>query len=108
MTKDIKKRHIEEIIEDDDSYTVKFLKADSYEEEETEEVTEEETEEITIENSEVVDEARTETKEEKTIEHRAAFPMEFERDEVESRTITISVSSESPVLREFGLEILIS
>ncbi len=100
------KRHIEEVIETDDSYTVKFLKADSYEEEETEEVTEEETEEITIENSEVLEESRIETKEEKTVEHRAAFPMEFERDEVENRTITMSVSSESPVMREFGLEIL--
>ena len=82
------KRHIEEVIEADDSYTVKFLKADSYEEEETEEVTEEETEEITIENSEVLEESRIETKQEKTVEHRAAFPMEFERDEVENRTIT--------------------
>ena len=97
------KRHIEEVIETDDSYTVKFLKADSYEEEETEEVTEEETEEITVENSEVLEESRIETKQEKTVEHRAAFPMEFERDEVESRTITMSVSSESPVMREFGL-----
>jgi len=105
MNKEIKKRHIEEIIEDDDSYTVKFLKAESYEDE-TVEITEDETEEMTIENSEVVDETKTDTKQEKNIEHRAAFPLEFERDEVDSRTISMAVSSESPVLRDFGWEVL--
>ena len=96
------KRHIEEITEDDDSYTVKFLKAESYEEEEVEEITEE----TVIENNETLGDSRVETKKEEAVEHRAAFPMEFERDEVESRTINMSVSSESPVMREYGLEIL--
>ena len=62
-------------------------------------------EEIKLETSEKIEEVKKETVELETRE--AVFPIEFrEEDETESRTMTMSVSSESPVGRDFGNEIL--
>jgi HK97 family phage major capsid protein/HK97 family phage prohead protease len=47
-----------------------------------------------------------EEQEEIVQETRAVFPIEFTRDDNNSKTITMSVSSEEPVMRDFGLEIL--
>tara|TARA_B100001250_G_C19815060_1_gene797848 strand:- start:326 stop:2245 length:1920 start_codon:yes stop_codon:yes gene_type:complete len=53
------------------------------------------------------EETRSEEKEEEQLEMRdAVFPLEFKRDESDSRTINMSISSESPVMRSFGLEVL--
>ena len=53
------------------------------------------------------EETRSEEKQEEQLEMRdAVFPLEFKRDESDSRTINMSISSESPVMRSFGLEVL--
>ena len=53
------------------------------------------------------EETRSEEKQEEQLEIRdAVFPLEFKRDESDSRTINMSISSESPVMRSFGLEVL--
>jgi len=52
------------------------------------------------------DEEVREEKEEQLEMRDAVFPIEFKRDDTDSRTINMSISSESPVMRNFGLEVL--
>ena len=115
-------RHIEAVTEDDETYTVKFKKAilERYEEDEDEKEDEEKSSiideqkdaefEITFEPDEEMDlrlnEEEIETTEEQIEMRDAVFPLEFKRDETDNRTINLSVSSESPVMRSYGLEIL--
>ena len=51
-----------------------------------------------------VEEEKAETVEIETRE--AVFPLEFRADETQDRTMVMSVSSESPVARSFGMEVL--
>tara|TARA_B100000214_G_scaffold98398_1_gene68514 strand:- start:729 stop:2660 length:1932 start_codon:yes stop_codon:yes gene_type:complete len=67
---------------------------------------EDEVSETEEQRSEPIDLELVEETEEVAQETRAVFPIEFTRDDNDSRTITMSVSSEEPVMRDFGLEIL--
>tara|TARA_R100000742_G_C4279660_1_gene105083 strand:+ start:4171 stop:6084 length:1914 start_codon:yes stop_codon:yes gene_type:complete len=54
-----------------------------------------------------LDEVEVKTEETETLESReAVFPLEFRQDETSERTMEMSISSESPVARSFGLEVL--
>ena len=106
-------RHIEAIEEDEDSVTIRFLKS------ETEIQVEEEVEETDeIEEAEEADEVREETDEVR--EEAVAAEMRdvsssqivrrasvMEAEEIEDRRVRMSVSSEAPVDREFGREIVV-
>lgn len=107
------KRHIEEVVETDDSYTIKFAKYDYSNDEMEEEMVEEI--EVATEQQEQIErlmEKETKSKKENT-KVRAYFPLELRADgygdeegEDEDRMLRFSVSSESPVQREFGQEVL--
>jgi len=57
--------------------------------------------------NETLDEVEVKTEETETLESReAVFPLEFRQDETSERTMEMSISSESPVARSFGLEVL--
>jgi len=54
-----------------------------------------------------LDEVEVKAEETETLESReAVFPLEFRQDETNDRTMEMSISSESPVARSFGLEVL--
>ena len=54
-----------------------------------------------------LDEVEVKAEETETLESReAVFPLEFRQDETSERTMEMSISSESPVARSFGLEVL--
>ena len=121
MSENQEVRHIEEVIEEDDGYTIKFKKADSemgmdmnIEDEEKSDAIEEQKDneldvnftpedELNLSLNDVEDE-RVETAKLETRE--AVFPLEFRQDETDDRTVEMSISSESPVARSFGLEVL--
>ena len=53
------------------------------------------------------EEVEVKAEETETLESReAVFPLEFRQDETSERTMEMSISSESPVARSFGLEVL--
>ena len=53
------------------------------------------------------EEVEVKAEETETLESReAVFPLEFRQDETNDRTMEMSISSESPVARSFGLEVL--
>ena len=107
------KRHIEEVIETDDAYTIRFAKYHDSDDEMDDEMVEEiEVATDQQQNVERLMENKTTDNKEKT-KVRAYFPLElraddydYEESEDEDRMLSFSVSSESPVQREFGLEVL--
>ena len=101
------KRSIQEITETEDSFIVKFKKYDNENdesEEEIEEESQEETEEISAEQNNYDDEEeRSSIKDE--ISYRT-FNLDRRSINTETRTVTLAFSSEEPVQRNFGLEVL--
>ena len=100
-----KNRSIQEITETEDSYIVKFKKYDDDSEEvETEEVTE--TEEIGTEQNAYNDDEdeRSDIKSEEKLYR--TFDLDRQSINAETRTVTLAFSSEEPVQRNFGLEVL--
>ena len=119
MSENQEVRHIEEVIEEDDGYTIKFKKADSEmgmdmgDEEKSDAIEEQRDDELDVTftpedelnlSLNDVEDERVETAEIETRE--AVFPLEFREDEIDDRTVQMSISSESPVARSFGLEVL--
>ena len=115
MSKDkFNKRHIEEVVETDDAYTIRFAKYQESDDSMDEMEVEVEASNDPKEQVERLMEVDTDNKKisEKT-KVRAYFPLELRADdygeeagEEEDRMLSFSVSSESPVQREFGLEVL--
>ena len=101
------KRSIQEITETEDSFIVKFKKYDNENdesEEEIEEESQEETEEISAEQNNYDDEEeRSSIKDE--ISYRT-FNLDRQSINTETRTVTLAFSSEEPVQRNFGTEVL--
>ena len=95
-------RHIEGITEDDDSITIRFLKSEKEIESEEEIEYPEEIEEDRDEEREVEAEVRDVSSIQIV---RRSDAMEAE--EIEDRRVRMSVSSETPVDREFGREIVV-
>lgn len=93
------KRHIKNVTETDDSYIVEFGKS-----EEMPEVEAEVDVEIEAENGGHVEEERKAPAEMET--RKLAMRMDAEMDSEDDRRMSISVSSEAPVDRSFGIEIL--
>ncbi|OUW83682.1 MAG: phage major capsid protein [Candidatus Thioglobus sp. TMED218] len=99
-------RHIEGITEDDDSITIRFLKSEKEIESEEEIEYPEEIEEDRDEEREVEAEVEAEVRDVSSIQIvRRSDAMEAE--EIEDRRVRMSVSSETPVDREFGREIVV-
>lgn len=92
-------RHIKNVTETDDSYIVEFGKS-----EEMPEVEAEVDVEIEAENGGHVEEERKAPAEMET--RKLAMRMDAEMDSEDDRRMSISVSSEAPVDRSFGIEIL--
>jgi len=92
-------RHIKSVTETDDSYIVEFGKS-----EEMPEVEAEVDVEIEAENGGHVEEERKAPAEMET--RKLAMRMDAEMDSEDDRRMSISVSSEAPVDRSFGIEIL--
>jgi len=92
-------RHIKNVTETDDSYIVEFGKS-----EEMPEVEAEVDVEIEAENGGHVEEERKAPAEMET--RKLAMRMDAEMDSEDDRRMSISVSSEAPVDRSFGVEIL--
>ena len=91
------KRHIKNVTETDDSYIVEFGKSEEMPEVEAEV-------EIDAENGGHMDEERKAPAEIET--RKLAMRMDAEMDSEDDRRMSISVSSEAPVDRSFGVEIL--
>jgi len=114
MKKIKNKRHIEEVIETDDAYTIKFAKYDYSNDEVVEDTVDEAIEEIEVESEQEDQDERIlkdPTASKEKTKARAYFPLElraegYEEEGEEDRMFTFSISSESPVEREFGLEVL--
>ena len=98
------KRHIADVTETDDSFIVEFKKAMNEEEIETEEVTE--TEQIGTEQNAYNDDEdeRSDLKSEEKLFR--TFDLDRQSINAETRTVTLAFSSEEPVQRNFGLEVL--
>jgi HK97 family phage major capsid protein/HK97 family phage prohead protease len=92
-------RHIKNVTETDDSYIVEFGKS-----EEMPEVEAEVDVEIEAENGGHVEEERKAPAEMET--RKLAMRMDAEMDSEDDRRMSISISSEAPVDRSFGIEIL--
>lgn len=93
-------RHIQNVVETEDSYIIEFGKAMP----ETAEETEELVEDIAIENA--YDEEDEENK--RFLEAKQFSTRELNQDLIdeEKRTVRIALTSETPVMRSFGYEIL--
>lgn len=93
-------RHIQNVVETEDSYIIEFGKAMP----ETAEETEELVEDIAIENA--YDEEDEENK--RFLEAKQFSTRELNQDFIdeEKRTVRIALTSETPVMRSFGYEIL--
>ena len=91
-------RHIKNVEETDDSYIVEYAKAEIEEPEEAAEEVAEEVEEVVEENS--YDDRSEESN------MTRAMAMEMAPVDEDKRTVRMAISSEEPVMRSFGMEVL--
>lgn len=91
-------RHIKNVEETDDSYIVEYAKAEIEEPEEAVEEVAEEAEEVVEENS------YDDRSEESSMTR--AMAMEMAPVDEDKRTVRMAISSEEPVMRSFGMEVL--
>jgi len=91
-------RHIKNVEETDDSYIVEYAKAEIEEPEEAAEEVAEEVEEVVEENS------YDDRSEESSMTR--AMAMEMAPVDEDKRTVRMAISSEEPVMRSFGMEVL--
>jgi HK97 family phage major capsid protein/HK97 family phage prohead protease len=91
-------RHIKNVEETDDSYIVEYAKAEIEEPEEAAEEVAEEAEEVVEENS------YDDRSEESSMTR--AMAMEMAPVDEDKRTVRMAISSEEPVMRSFGMEVL--
>ena len=91
-------RHIKNVEETDDSYIVEYAKAEIEEPEEAAEEVAEKVEEVVEENS------YDDRSEESSMTR--AMAMEMAPVDEDKRTVRMAISSEEPVMRSFGMEVL--